>query len=218
MPKTTKKSKASKANGLKKRFDLNNKRVQFFVVVGIVALLGGGWFTYKSFAANVLKTWTVPTNLACGHLNRAGQNGCNVVSDPQKNNSSVVVLSTDTSAQPTLSGITITRNSPVKLTGNRKYDVCALVKGVGQMDIRLTQTDSSGASFHGDLGAFKNIQINSPSGYTEYCNTVQTPGSQYTTDYYGTYIAQNREGGLISVSNATVKPSASPIPTSGSSK
>lgn len=51
MPKITKKTKASKSAGLKRRFDLTNKKVQFFVVIGIVAILGGGYFTFKSFAA-----------------------------------------------------------------------------------------------------------------------------------------------------------------------
>lgn len=51
MPKTSKKTKVSKGTGLKRKFDLSNRRVQFFVTIAIVALLGGGWFTYKSFAA-----------------------------------------------------------------------------------------------------------------------------------------------------------------------
>lgn len=45
-----KSAKASTGKGLKKSFDLKSRKVQFFVVIAIVALLGGGWFTYKSFA------------------------------------------------------------------------------------------------------------------------------------------------------------------------
>lgn len=53
MPKATKNKPASKSTGLKRRFDLTNKKVQFFVVIAIVAVLGGGWFTLKSFANSV---------------------------------------------------------------------------------------------------------------------------------------------------------------------
>lgn len=42
--------KASSGKGWKKKFNLQSRKVQFFVVIAIVALLGGGWFTYKSFA------------------------------------------------------------------------------------------------------------------------------------------------------------------------
>lgn len=50
MPKTTKNKQVSKSAGLKRRFDLTNKKVQFFVVIAIVAVLGGGYYTVRSFA------------------------------------------------------------------------------------------------------------------------------------------------------------------------
>jgi len=50
MPKINNKSN-KKRSFLKNRVDLTNKKVRFFVVIGIFAILGGGYFTYKSFAA-----------------------------------------------------------------------------------------------------------------------------------------------------------------------
>lgn len=47
-----------KSSGLKRRFDLTNKRVQFFVVITIIAVLGGGYFTVRSFAAEQSYAYT----------------------------------------------------------------------------------------------------------------------------------------------------------------
>jgi len=44
-------NKKSKTSLFKKRFDLTNRKVQFFVVIAIFAILGGGYFTFRSFAA-----------------------------------------------------------------------------------------------------------------------------------------------------------------------
>jgi len=49
MPKINNLSKQKKSF-FKKRFDLTNKKVRFFVVIGIFVILGGGYFTYRSFA------------------------------------------------------------------------------------------------------------------------------------------------------------------------
>jgi len=50
MPKINNLSKQKKSF-FKKRFDLTNKKVRFFVVISIFVILGGGYFTYRSFAA-----------------------------------------------------------------------------------------------------------------------------------------------------------------------
>ena len=46
-----------------KSFDLKSRKVQFFVVILIVAILGGGYFTFKSFASTASATF-MPADLA----------------------------------------------------------------------------------------------------------------------------------------------------------
>lgn len=74
MAKSTKKNTKNKS-GLMRRFDLSNKRVQFFTVIALVAILGGGFFLVRSFAATTgysngkiyaydydIKTYSTPTS------------------------------------------------------------------------------------------------------------------------------------------------------------
>ncbi len=44
-------SKPNKKNHLSQSFSLQSKKVQFFVVIAIIAILGGGYYTIKSFAS-----------------------------------------------------------------------------------------------------------------------------------------------------------------------
>ncbi|USN95601.1 MAG: hypothetical protein H6793_00320 [Candidatus Nomurabacteria bacterium] len=54
---SSKNSNTSKSKGFfGKSFDLKSRKVQFFVVILIVAILGGGYFTLKSFAFTPLTT------------------------------------------------------------------------------------------------------------------------------------------------------------------
>lgn len=55
MAKTTKRTKrtaSTKKRGLLSRINFNSKKTQFVAVIVIVALMGGGWFTYRSFAGS----------------------------------------------------------------------------------------------------------------------------------------------------------------------
>lgn len=129
MTKTTKKSKASKSAGLKRRFDLTNKKVQFFVVIGIVAILGGGYFTFRSFAA----TTTVYTAKPGSGLKPAstGKN-CSAAPSSEstsKGNIAVIALKCTASTSPSLAQVSASASN---LTG--KTRACFTAKGAGKVD------------------------------------------------------------------------------------
>ena len=89
-----KKISNKQTSGPKEKFSLKSKRVQFFVAIGIVSLLGGGWFTYKSFAASTL---TAVPNTTDNKSNPAAKmviagGGASYAADPSKNNQTIVRL------------------------------------------------------------------------------------------------------------------------------
>lgn len=118
MPKTTKTTRKSsvasgKKLGLKSRFNLRSKKVQFFVVIGIVAILGGGYYTVRSFAATGTITAQATTSnnkSASGHKLLASQ-GASYFTDSSKNNTTVVAAQYNqaalTSTMPIISDIIV---------------------------------------------------------------------------------------------------------------
>jgi hypothetical protein len=110
---------SAKSSGLKTRFNLANRKVQFFVFIAIVALLGGGYFTIKSFAA----TSTV-AEVSNGLL--TGSGSYTIVSDAAKNNKKVVRISKAGSAAIIKNGAD---GVPMmKIPANVKVRYCYLAK------------------------------------------------------------------------------------------
>lgn len=114
----------SKSTKTKRRFDLANKKVQFFVVIGIIAILGGGYYTLKSFADSVVYS------LGPGQIKIDSNYGpCSAVrgSDPGKNISSTLDIRCNKQVP---NNITLAGNQP-RLTGN--FKTCLTVKGSGKL-------------------------------------------------------------------------------------
>lgn len=103
---------------LKRRLDLTNKKVQFFVVIGIVAILGGGYFTVKSFASTVLYRIS-PSDIWCSGSN------CGVSYDANKNNSPVLTA---------LGGATLNTRKSYYFIGGQIYRICAYTNGPGSIE------------------------------------------------------------------------------------
>ena len=84
---TAKQNKKSKQVGIfGKSFDLKSRKVQFFVSIFIIAILGGGYFTFKSFAATQDFIYTADN----GYLNPETKASTQL--EPKKNNIKVIRL------------------------------------------------------------------------------------------------------------------------------
>lgn len=94
MPTKTKSKKNSVVTSKKKRgilykINFNSKKTQFITVILLVAVLGGGWFTYRSFAAETASTANVGNSkLRCV----SGSTACSTPTEAKKNNIPVVQL------------------------------------------------------------------------------------------------------------------------------
>lgn len=118
-----------------RRFNLQSRKVQFVVFILIVAVLGGGYYTYKSFAAS----WTY--SLSNNNL-AATPNGsaCQAVpyNEPAKGNARVWSITCQpTSALPSSNVEVKTVGSylPSGYSGN--YRFCAYVKGRGKFELYM---------------------------------------------------------------------------------
>lgn len=147
-------SASTKKSSLKRRFDLTNRKVQFFVVIAIVAVLGGGWFTYRSFAAEATLYTFTPQN---GALECLLRDYCKQFQDTSKNNMNVFQIYGAPDGSP--SEITTTR---MYLIAGTTYNVCVSAKG----QQRLSITDSYN---HGPSYWRKEINVNDLNAYKNYC-------------------------------------------------
>ncbi|MFO0887438.1 MAG: hypothetical protein U0413_04420 [Candidatus Saccharimonadales bacterium] len=117
--KRTTSSKNSNTNNGKgffgKSFDLKSRKVQFFVVILIVAILGGGYFTLKSFAATVAYSYSPVNNtLVC-------KEKCKKVNDTGIAKNSTTVLSITSLGK-------VAGSSNAYMVGGDKYQTCIVVK------------------------------------------------------------------------------------------
>lgn len=104
---------------LGKSFNLKSRKVQFFVVILIVAVLGGGYFTFKSFAAEVGHYYASNGTLVC----RKNIAVCTQRNDEAKNNVAVVELSQVGIADS---------NSQLYMVKGNVYRTCIKGRGVGK--------------------------------------------------------------------------------------
>jgi hypothetical protein len=162
MAKNTKQSKQKKSV-LNKLGGLS-KRSKFIVVVLIFAVLGGGYLTYKSFAATA--TVAPIQTFAEAMLVNGNPNKCtsNKVQDPAKNN--LVVL--NIYCPPKNKFVAYNAYSQDKVFWPQgTYQNCVIAKGVGKF--RISQ---GGNTDYKGLGS-KDYSIND-STYREYCSyTIQ---------------------------------------------
>ncbi len=176
MVKNTKQSKQKKSV-LNKLGGLS-KRSKFIVVVLIFAVLGGGYLTYKSFAATAGPASI--TNSGAGLYFDDWENGCtsNKVNDSAKNNALVLQINCTKFWQVGSSSGTLSVRWP-----QGTYINCVMAKGFGSFGV----TQGGNTDYAGDGAKF--YTINSPD-YKEYCSYRVLIGSA------GIIFRQNDSGDL----------------------
>lgn len=130
MPNKTTTKKANNKSSLKKRFDLTNKKVQFFVVIAIVAVLGGGYFTVRSFASTGQSLWPAteygPVSFGPATKGTATVNG--------KSGTTIWTLR-DTGGNSGLTPLQVNGAGSNFNASAGSYRYCALVRGNGDFQI-----------------------------------------------------------------------------------
>jgi hypothetical protein len=197
-----KKSVLNKLGGL-------SKRSKFIVVVLIFAVLGGGYLTYKSFAATAgpAPIVTVAENMFV--------KGCtsNKVQDPGKNN--LVVMNIACPPKRGWVASNVYRQNMI-FWPSGTYKVCVLAKGVGKF--RISQ--GGNVDFNG-LGS-KNYDIND-STYKEYCSDSVTMRSGQVFDEVDSGDIRSIDGSNNSATLLTIRsmtkrwyaPGVAPAPSGG---
>jgi hypothetical protein len=159
-PSSTKQRKG----GLFSKINFKSRKTQFLSVILLVAVMGGGWFTYRSFAAENVST----ANVSNGKLTCvSGSAGCSKPSEEAKNNLPVAELS--------YSGVAYSVNQffgfdPIPSA----TDVCFYAKsGGGVVNVRVTDSGASGKLLHEN-------QYTIVGDYKWYClPTVRTSKSAF---------------------------------------
>ncbi len=201
--KRTTSSKSNNINNSKgffgKSFDLKNRKVQFFVVILIVAILGGGYFTFKSFAATT-QSWVYDINKGNLTMNVSPLNECSYskYNEPTKNGKTVwsmacpnisttstTAISADTALLPLIG-----RN----YSGN--YRACAFIKGGGKGIQVYVRGGSQGRS------AFPMVSTN---GYGYYCSPKIFIKSPATVSGGVQLSSGAQAGGWITVSSVVIE-------------
>ncbi len=120
---------------------LDNTRNRFVVTVLFIAILGGGFFVYKSFAATA--SWTF---LPSGGLSTAATAPCKAAkaTEASKNNLAIINLSC-TGSGGSASASVVGSAIPVSLV-NQSFRLCATIKGTGYVNVGLSVPTLSGNS------------------------------------------------------------------------
>jgi hypothetical protein len=169
MAKNTKQSKQKKSV-LNKLGGLS-KRSKFIVVVLIFAVLGGGYLTYKSFAATAAPASVVTFGDKLklnSYWSTSGTGNCtdNRVNDASKNNA--VVLQIYCPPQK-FWRVQSDATRPTVFFPQGSYTICTMIKGVGKF--RVYQRSESNSTYHQSAI----FSINSPD-YKEYCSKPISTG------------------------------------------
>ena len=163
MAKNTKQSKQKKSV-LNKLGGLS-KRSKFIVVVLIFAVLGGGYLTYKSFAATAIQNAPKTNIMLAEYLSLYDSPGCtsNNVNDPAKNNLKVmnVYCPPNTKGQFWAGSPNVVKY----LYPAGSTQVCITAKGRGLIILKDSDRDNSSGYTNYPT---KRYELNSPD-YKEYC-------------------------------------------------
>jgi hypothetical protein len=148
--KPTKKS-PSRLDRVIKKFNLARPRNQFIAVFLMVGVLGGGYFTYQSFAETLLYRW-VPSNLKC-----VNSPYCGPSVNTSKGNIPILTAA---------NGSTIHTKNAYYFIANQYYKICITADGTGTIDF--------GRDFGFQSYLFVNpsalvIDISSSSGAKQFC-------------------------------------------------
>ena len=169
-----------------------------------MAIVGGSWFTYQSFASNVLYRWFPKDVQDCTR----SELGCSLVPDAQKGGNDVIVM-----ASPNGNHGRFTINQRAYLKANHKYDVCVNIKGVGSVYPAIFPQGGGEGLYY----FHRNIAATNRNSYTEECRSITVNRtSNYRMQIIFRPTQRQADGtmtGLVTVSQIFIKPSAIPIST-----
>jgi len=203
---SSKNSNTSKSKGFfGKSFDLKSRKVQFFVVILIVAILGGGYFTLKSFAATALDTYTVSNaKLTSFNPTEIINNNCtaNKVTDKDKNNTVVMGLTCRAGSLASKYSISARSKSITFSPSSKNFRYCAIVKGASpELTIQPKYQNLSSVS-----AAVKYTNFRTDN-YTEVCSNwfKVTSSKSSPISGYVSIKANQSNSSLIAVSSMTLQ-------------
>ncbi len=148
-PKRTNKSKTKKGklDFLTNRINFKSRKTQFILTILVFALVGGAWFTYKSFAAtDYVQIATYNSSQLISQSDHLCYAGARSKSDKQKSGSVWEV--------PTWSCVKATSKPMASIGG--KYRICIVAKG-------------SRAKFSSPSLRSSVMPLHSPTKYTNFC-------------------------------------------------
>lgn len=181
-PTATKRASSAKKKGLLKRINFTSRKTQFVIVILLVGIMGGGWFTYKSFAASY--SWTYRPGVRTVY--KSGNCTLRDITEPSKNNQQVWNVGCSASGA---NNHTIRTASLLLDPG--MYRACAMVKGNGQISVDSPGNDGMPTAH----------TVRNDGAYHEYCTPVYRMTKR---DYRSAAVAIYR-GSWVSISYLQVQ-------------
>ena len=190
-PKRTNKSKTKKGklDFLTNRINFKSRKTQFILTILVFALVGGAWFTYKSFAATegVQVATYVGANLQPSSGTLCSDRKARSVADSQKSGNVWEVPE----------GGCIEGTYSPEVTAGHSYKVCIVAKGSrAKFKVWFWKYDST-------------YSVNSPTKYTKYCTASQYQTSRWMNPPVVTVIS-----GSLHISMVTLERTGQPATNS----
>ncbi len=195
MAKTTKSTKrTSSANkiSLFGKINLNSSRNRFIAVILLVAVMGGGWFTYRSFAAT---TYHI-LNASNARISTGSSIVIDNTADTDKANKNVIAI------EP---GGSVSRDKEVVMDGGGYFRICVKARGVSSTS-KFTLGVTTGTARDG----YRNQSLNgSGKTYQTIC------GRPYYVSRGGLHVTSlavwtTQQSSRVYVAHASIQPSSAP--------
>ncbi|USN95597.1 MAG: hypothetical protein H6793_00300 [Candidatus Nomurabacteria bacterium] len=213
---SSKNSNTSKSKGFfGKSFDLKSRKVQFFVVILIVAILGGGYFTLKSFAATSDSLMLIP-----GDYELVSAHYLTETAPGLKANKTVTELNPGGSIiiDPTYSPGAKKLRDFLDTVSGQQVVICALVRGVdGSYPVRI-----GAKGFGPDYNLVSKTTPSLPtSDYTKVCSDSITVSPQRkwgsvsitNSDGTGNFINSTARVGYVTIERVITAPAKNSTPS-----
>lgn len=169
---------------------LKTPKGRLIAIMLVFAVIGGGIFVYKSFAATASWTYTLDN----GYMVANGSSGgCKTVKvrDPSFYNSTVANMTCSSTGSSTIS----TRGAAG--ADNQTYRVCAWAKGVGRLWFHLYTPDTTDRTQQ----VYSVKTVSSLDRYTYYCSDWTTVRGYYGGQVVGltTHVSVGDKGTFLNV-------------------
>jgi hypothetical protein len=179
-PKRTNKSKTKKGklDFLTNRINFKSRKTQFILTILVFALVGGAWFTYKSFAATEVYSYS-PVNGTLKCYNKI-VTSCSQISDTGIGKNSTTVLKFD-GGHGSASG-----SSKAYIVAGSQYRTCVIAKSLGPVEF----------SVNPNVISFNDI-IHMTGNGNSYQKACTIPWTMSTTGYQS--VGVNPSGGATNI-------------------